>query len=138
MNISFAAAGCLAILGGLIHSVLGELLLIRRLTNEGLPSLAPFSLVEVRKWGLVGTPDFARRTLRFSWHLPSVLGAAIGAILLRLSWPASPEDLLAFIQRTATLSFFACSLIVFIVSRGQHLGWVLFLLVAVLIWLGSL
>ena len=52
MNIYFALAGGLTLLLGLAHSVLGELLLIRRLHNESLPSLAPLTLIEWhRAWG---------------------------------------------------------------------------------------
>jgi hypothetical protein len=136
MNAYFALAGALAIGFGLVHSVLGELLLIRRLPRDGLPPLAPFTLIEVRKWGLVGSTDLALRTLRFSWHLPTVLGCGFGAILLRLAWPASPDTHLAFVQGAAALSMGACSLVVLVISRGKHPGWVGFLAIAVLIWLG--
>ena len=137
MNANFAAAGGLTLLLGLAHSVLGELLLFRRWTNDCLPPLAPFSLIEVRKMGLAGSTDLARRTLRFTWHLPAVLGWAFGAILLRLSSPSSPGTDLAFVERAAALSFGACSLVVLFCTRGQHPGWVAFLAIAILIWLGG-
>src|SRR5262245_65685967 len=81
MYLYFAVAGGLAIILAVAHSVPGELLLIRRLNKESLPPLAPFSLIEVRKWGLVGSGDAAKDTLRFSWHLPSVFAVGFGAIL---------------------------------------------------------
>jgi hypothetical protein len=127
MNSYFALAGGLALLVGLAHSVLGELLIFRRLTKDSLPSLAPFSLIEVRKMGLAGSTDFTRRTLRFTWHLPTVLGWGFGAILLRLSLPSSLSTHLAFVESATALSVFASSLIVLFVSRGKHPGWVIFL-----------
>jgi hypothetical protein len=136
MNLYFALAGGLALLLGLLHSVMGELLLFRRLTRDGLPPLAPFSLIEVRKMGLTGSPDLARRTLRFTWHLPTVLGGGLGAVLLRLSWPDSPGDQLAFVESAAALSFLASALIVLFCTRGKHPGWVAFLAIAILFWLG--
>ena len=136
MNAYFALAGGLALIVGLAHSVLGELLIFRRLAKDSLPALAPFSLIEVRKMGLAGSTDFTRRTLRFTWHLPPVLGGGFGAILLRLSVPSSPSTHLAFVESATALSFFASSLIVLFVSRGKHPGWVVFLAIAILIWLG--
>src|SRR5262249_7819427 len=79
MNVYFAVAGVMALLLGLAHSILGEILLLRRLTNDHLPPIAPFSLIELPKLGLMGSADLARLTLRFTWHLPTVLGAAFGA-----------------------------------------------------------
>src|SRR5262249_62165946 len=118
MNVYFAVAGVLALLLGLAHSVLGELLLIRRLTNDHLPPIAPFSLVELRKLGLAGSADLTRRTLRFTWHLPTVLGAAFGAILLWLSLPSSPGPDLGFVKWAMALSISACSLIILFCTRG--------------------
>lgn len=123
MNAYFALAGGLAILLGLGHSVLGELLLIGRLTRACLPPLA-------------GSTDLALRTLRFTWHLASVFCWCIGAILLRLSLPASPDSQLAFVQSATTLSLFASVLIVVVISRGKHPGWVVLLAIAILTWLG--
>jgi hypothetical protein len=137
MNVYFALAGGLTFLLALAHSVLGELLLIRRLSNDGLPSLAPFSLIEAPSMGLVGSPDLARRTLRFSWHLPSVLGAGFGAILLRLAMPAAASIDLSFVEGAVALSILASSLVVLVCSKGKHPGWIAFLAIAILIWLGG-
>src|SRR5437870_1522042 len=41
MNAYFATAGSLAFILGLLHSVMGEWLLFRRLSRDGLPPLAP-------------------------------------------------------------------------------------------------
>jgi hypothetical protein len=136
MNTYFALAGGLALLLSLLHSVMGELLLFRRWIRDSLPAVAPFSLIEVRKLGLTGSPDLARQTLRFTWHLPAVLGLGLGAVLLRLSWPDSQGAQLAFVERATALSFLACSLLVLLCSRGKHPGWAVFLAIALLIWLG--
>ena len=135
MNAYFLAAGGLVCLLALAHSIMGELLLIRRLNKDSLPPLAPFSLMEVRKIGLVGTTDLARDTLRFTWHLASVLGVGFGAILLWLSLPSSPRTDLAFVQTAMALAFCGCSLIVLFCTTGRHPGWVVFLAVAILTWL---
>src|SRR5437868_8348014 len=122
MNFYLALAGCLAIVVALAHSILGELLLISRLTREGLPPLA-------------GSTEFARRTLRFSWHLPTALGLGFGAILLRLSWPSSSGTDVAFVETATALSCLATSLVALVISRGKHPAWLALLAVAVLTWL---
>jgi hypothetical protein len=125
MNLYFALASGLGLLLCLSHSVIGELLLISRLTNDGLPVVG-------------GSPDFARRTLRFTWHLPTVLGCGFCAILLWLALLASPGIELAFVERALTLSFAACTLIVLLISKGKHPGWVAFLGVTLLTFLGGM
>jgi hypothetical protein len=125
MNTYFALASGLGLLLCLSHSVMGEMLLISRLTNEGLPVVG-------------GSTEFARRTLRFTWHLPTVLGCGFCAILLWLALPASAGIDLAFVKHALTLSFAACSLIVLVISRGKHPGWVAFLGVTLLTWLGGM
>jgi hypothetical protein len=137
MNAYFAWAAALVIILCLVHSVLGEILLIRRLNSANLPSLAPFSLIEVRQMGLIGSPDLARDTLRLTWHLPTVLGLGFGAILLWLSLPTSPRTDLIFVAKAMALSSWACTLIVLFCSKGKHPGWLAFLAIAILTSLGS-
>jgi hypothetical protein len=121
MNYLFALAGCLALVVGLAHSVLGELLLLRRLSEDSFPALA-------------GSKAFARRTMRLTWHLPTVFGWGFAAILLRLSLPSSPGSHLAFVEGAAAFSFVAAALVALFVSRGKHPGWVGLLGVAILIF----
>jgi hypothetical protein len=136
MNVYFAAAAILLFILAVAHSILGELLLIGRLRKDSLPPIAPFSLLEVPGMGLAGSTDVARDTLRFTWHLPTVLGFGFGAILLWLSLPSSAGTRLAFVEWVMALSIGACSLTVLVCSKGKHPGWVVFLAVAILIWLG--
>ena len=123
MRSYFVAAACLALFVGLAHSILGELLLIGRLVSDGLPPL-------------LGNREFARRTLRFTWHLPTALACGFAAILLRLARPDAPGAQLAFVERATALSFLASATIVLLISRGKHPGWVGLLGVAILIWMG--
>jgi hypothetical protein len=134
MNAYFVAAAVLIVLLVLAHSVIGELLLISRLSSSHLPRLAPFALFEAPKLGLVGNPDLALATLRFTWHLASVLGLAFSAILLWLSL-SGPRTDLGFLQQTMAISFGVCSLIVLLCTQGRHPGWVAFAAIAILTWL---
>lgn len=132
MNAYFVAAAGLVLVLAISHSVLGELLLIRRLSNDGLPALAPFSLIEMPKMGLTGSPEMARRTLRCTWHLPGVLGLGFAAILLWLALPTSRPTESAFLQTTMALTFIACSLVVLFLTSGRHPGWVAFAAIGIL------
>ena len=125
MNIYFALAAGLALIVGLAHTILGELLLIRRLSSNCVPALA-------------GSTDLARRTLRATWHLPTALAWGFAAILLRFSLPAAPDAYVAFVESAAALSLLAGSLIFLFCTKGKHPGWVGLLAIAVLGWLGRM
>ena len=119
------AAGCLTIIVGLVHSVLGEVLIFRRMRNGGLIPTQ-------------GSPILRERHVRIlwaSWHVVSVFGWALGAILLRLSSSSSEFALPAFIAYTVLVAMTAASLLVLVGTKGMHPGWVGLLGVAVLILL---
>lgn len=93
----------------LIHSVLGERLLLRPL---------------FRSQAFVGLPlgaGFSGRTFRFAWHLTSLSWIAVGALLL---WPAALPSIVALLALGSGAA-------VALASRGQHLAWPVFLLIAV-------
>lgn len=102
----YAAAVLLALLG-LAHSVLGERYILIRLFRRELPTL-------------FGGPEFTRRTLRFAWHLTTVLAWCLAALLLQLASPHSPQDLVQIIGWSLVLS----GLLPLVMTRGRHLSWV--------------
>lgn len=124
MNVPLLIAGLLSVMIGLAHSVLGERLLLGPLFRHGdLPKL-------------LGSGSFARRTLRFTWHLTTVLLAAIGAIVMALS-TASLDPQAMWILRVLAVTFAACSLVSLIGARAKHFSWWVFLIIAALLWLGA-
>ena len=124
MNLSLFAAGVLSALIGVAHSVLGEKLVLGPL----------FRRSELPK--LLGSTTFARRTLRFAWHLTTVLLIAIGATAAALSFTVL--DLQAvWVLRIFAATFAASSLLSLIGARGKHFSWWVFLLIAVLLWIGT-
>jgi hypothetical protein len=111
------AAAALTALIGLIHSWLGE----RRLIG---PLLAP----ETRR-GLLRESLFARRVLRFAWHLTSIAWWALAAILAVLApAPLAPPG--GRILAVLAAAFLLTGLVVLGASRGRHLAWPLFLGIA--------
>lgn len=75
MQIYFLVAGSLALLTGVIHSVLGEIRIFRPLRSKGLVPT-------------IGAPPLREGHIRIiwaTWHLGSVFGWAFAGVLLRLS-----------------------------------------------------
>jgi hypothetical protein len=106
-----------------VHSILGErYILIRLFRRNDLPKL-------------FGSDAFTRRTLRFAWHITSVMGLGLAAIIVELDAPGD-----AFARRTAEIISATCALsglVALVGSRGRHLAWIAFFAIAVLTWLGS-
>jgi len=124
MNLFLMVGGLLSALIGIVHSVLGEKLVLGPLFERG----------DVPK--LLGSTDFARRTLRFAWHLTTVLLLAIGAIVMVLSLsPLNPQS--AWILRVMASTFAICSLLSLFGGRAKHFSWWVFLIIAVLLWFGA-
>ncbi len=126
MQTMFIAAGVIALITGVVHSALGEILIFRKVRSGGLvPTMS--------------APPLGERNIRIiwaTWHLASVFGWAFAGILLRLAIApdGSPN---ALIVSAIVLANLAGSLLVLIGTRGKHPGWIALLLVAVLTWFGA-
>ena len=108
----------LVFLTGCAHSYLGELYILIRLFKRGnLPRL-------------FGGTEFTQGTLRFAWHITTVAWWAIALLLLFAHrGTLSTTSVLHVIAGAAMAS--AALPIIF--TRGKHLSWVVFLLVAALV-----
>jgi hypothetical protein len=114
------AAAAISAAVGVAHSYLGErYILIRLFRRSDLPHL-------------FGSDAFTRRTLRFAWHLTTVAWWGMAALLVLL--PRHPHP--ATVGRIIAATAFASAAVTFIGSRGRHLGWVAFLVVAAASWWG--
>lgn len=122
MSTPLLAAAVLAALLALAHSYLGErYILIRLFRREDLPKL-------------FGGAEFTKQTLRFAWHLTSVAWVGFAGVLGAL---AASSDGAGRTQAQIISATFALSGVVGLVgSRGRHLSWVVFFLIAALVWLG--
>jgi len=100
---------------GIAHSVLGEkLLLIRLFRRPDLPKLA-------------GSTTFAVRTLRFAWHITTVAWWGFGAMLLLASRDALTQ---ANALRALAVTMLVTAAMILIASRGKHLAWPVFAVIA--------
>lgn len=124
MNFYFIAAAILTIAVSLAHSWLGERhILMRLFRRQNIPHL-------------YGSDVFTKRTLRFAWHVTSVAWCGIAALLLALA--LLPVDTSAVtMSKIIAATILASSVVVLIGSRGRHLAWVVFLVIAGLVWIGG-
>lgn len=101
------------------HSLLGERYILQRLfTRDNLPKL-------------FGSDDFTKRTLRFAWHITSVAWFGMAALLVSLVHK-SPYSEVPY--QIIAVTFAVTGLISFIGSRGKHLPWIVFSMIAALVW----
>lgn len=120
MNSGLAVASVLAVLVGVIHSVLGEILIFRAQPRAG-KSLArhrrPFDIL----WA--------------TWHIASVMGWALAALLWHLATVSEPSPLRSFLVLAIVLAYAASGLLVLVGTLGRHPGWLGLFGVALLVWL---
>ena len=117
-----AAAGLALV--GLIHSVLGEVLVFRTLRTHGLFPTAGYPVLRERQV----------RILWASWHLVTVLGWALSALLWRLATVAVETELAAWIADVAGAAALASGLLVFFATEGRHPAWFALMVIAALVW----
>jgi hypothetical protein len=128
MNLYFFSAAAITFVVGLVHSALGEKLVFRRL--RAWDELVPTNGGNVLR-------EHHVRILWASWHLVTVFGWCMGAVLLRLSWPALPDASNGFAAQACAVAALAGSACVFIGTQAKHPGWIGLLAIAVCVWLGG-
>jgi len=120
-------AGVLALITGVVHSVLGEILIFRHLRNGGLvPSL--------------GAPPLRERNIRIiwaTWHLGSVFGWAFAGLLLCLALAGNDYSIRAVVLSAIVFAHIGGSLLVLVGTKGRHPGWIALLAVAALTWFAT-
>lgn len=122
MNLFFIISALLIVGTGLIHSILGERLLVAPLLKRDFPII-------------LGSDLLGKRTLRFAWHLMTITLWSFAAILILLSaHPLSPTE--ANIVRIIAATFFTCSIISLVAARGRHFSWLAFLIIGLLALFG--
>jgi hypothetical protein len=127
MNIYLASAGGLAFVVGLVHSVLGEVLIFRRMRVHGL--------VPTNGGKVIGEGHV--RILWASWHLVTVLGWLVAGALVSLAIMPMQPPVQVLALRAIVVAMLASSLLVLVGTKARHPGWVGLLGVAILTWLGQ-
>ena len=126
MNMYLVAAAVLTIVVGLAHSVLGEILIFRGMRQDGL--------VPTNGGGLLRESNV--RILWASWHVLTVLGLGIAAVLWWLAMPPTHAYSSEYPRQALALTMLVGAAIVGIATKGRHPGWAGLLGVAILAWCG--
>lgn len=112
-------AAVLLCLLGLAHSILGErYLLVRLFRRQDLPKL-------------FGGTAFTTRTLRFAWHLTTLLAWGLAAVLVQLG--QLPGEAGREIGITIGITLLASALLPLVSTRGRHLSWLVLSLAGALV-----
>jgi hypothetical protein len=112
-SLSLAAAAGLTVIIGIVHSWLGEIKIVTPLVAG--PQRAP----------LMEKSAFARKIVRFAWHITTLAWWGFAAILAAFaSGPLGGHDRIVLAAISAT--FIISGLISLIISRGRHIAWPLF------------
>lgn len=120
VNLCLVGASVLAVIVGVVHSVLGEHLIFRHQPRAA---------------------DGARRHRRpvdilwATWHIASVLGLALAAVLWKLAAMPEPSALREFLLLAIALAYAVSGVLVLVATRGRHPGWAGLIGVALLVWL---
>jgi hypothetical protein len=123
MNGYLLSAAILVFAVAALHSVAGEMLLLRPMKNERLPVM-------------FGMQFLSKRTIRLVWHLTTAFAVLIGIELAYLAGLHTLDQHAIFFIALTAISMFLCFLIAVLISRGQHPCWAAFLVIGVLCLMG--
>lgn len=123
-TLSWAAAGLALV--GLVHSVLGEVLVFRALRTRGIVPTTAQPLLRERQLRIVWA----------SWHLVTLLGWLLAALLWRLAAEPPAAPWVAWTTSAIGVTVAACGLLVLYATRGRHPAWAVLLGIAALLWWG--
>lgn len=114
-QVLLSLAAALLVVTMLIHSIVGQRRLMRPLLDG--------------KTGIMQRP-LARFIVPFAWHLTSLLGLVIAAVLLAWAW--APEHAQTIGVAGTGLVFTTVGIVDVIGSRGRHIGWPLLILIGLI------
>lgn len=125
MQTFYLVAAILAALTGVVHSVLGEILIFRHLRNGGLvPAL--------------GAPPLRGPNVRIlwaTWHLATLFGWAFAGVLLQLALGHPMTG--SLVIGAIVFAYLGGAVLVFVGTKGLHPGWLALAAVAALTAAGA-
>jgi hypothetical protein len=79
-----------------------------------------------------GSMRFTKNTLRLAWHITSLLGLGIAALLFYYSTFALFDADQTIVLKIMTVTFSFCFILSLLGSRGKHPAWIAFLIASLL------
>lgn len=123
MNTYLLISGCLALVLGGIHSILGEFLIFRHLKESYIFSDDESSKLKKRYLN----------TLWSTWHLVTIFGWGFGAILIVLSFSEFPERALNDILLVVSVTFLVSAVYWLFGTKGKHPAWIILAFISFLV-----
>ena len=121
MSVLLIVAAVLVSLLAVAHSYLGERHILLPLFRRSEPPIA------------FRGRSFTRHTLRLAWHLTTVAWLGLAGQLVVLARPSG--DGMRNLAQVIAGTFAVSGIVALFGSRGRHPSWVVFFIVAVLMWL---
>lgn len=118
-------AGLLAIVVGVIHSVLGEIMIFKRMRVSGIIPTDGRPLLR----------ESHVRILWATWHIVTLFGFGIAAILFHMSSDSTASLSQPYILNAIAVSMLTSAALVLVATKAKHPGWIGLLVVAILCWL---
>lgn len=127
MNGFIFSASIVTFVVGLIHTVLGEILIFRKMKRSGFIPTDGGSVLR----------ESNVRILWATWHALTAFGWGMAFLLLWLARHSSHDATYLLVANTVAASLLAGSALVFIGTKGRHPGWAGLLIAAILTWIGG-
>ncbi len=124
MNLYLFAASLGITIVALIHSFLGEKLIVKPILKLNLPKI-------------LGSELLTKQTVRFAWHLTTLAAFGFAAILFFYSLNPIASDVIVITIKIIATGLFVAALISAVATQGRHFSWWAFLLIGILTWLGN-
>ena len=125
MNPYLLIGAIIAAAAGILHSWLGERFILKRLfRRQDLPHL-------------FGSDVFTKRTLRMGWHLTSIAWWGFAGMILVFALQPRLEPMAWGAVVIMRWTFLVSAVYAFVASRGRHLSWLLFGMIAIALWLAA-
>ena len=125
MRVALVIASLLILALGVVHSYLGErYIIVRLLRRSDLPRL-------------FGSDEFTRHTLRFAWHLTTVVWLGLALLLLVMARASEAALSLRAVGAVLTATAAVSAVVTVVGSRTRHPASYVFLAIAVLTWVGT-
>jgi len=128
MNWYFLTASVLAFIVGLIHSILGEVLIFRKMRRDG--GFIPTDGGNILRESNV-------RILWASWHVLTVFGWGMTLLLAWLAQQSLGNGTFRLLENTVAVSMLVGAVLILIGTKAKLPGWVGLLGVAILVWFGG-
>lgn len=127
MNYYLLVAGCITFVVGLIHSILGEVLIFQKLRTNGIIPTKGGAILK----------EHNVRILWASWHLVTIFGVGLGVVMIILAQSLARDTLRYYLENTLCSSMLLGAMLVFVATRARHPGWLGLMIVAVFVCIGQ-